>query len=152
MLFRDLLLIMTATFCFSIITNIQGKNKYFAALGGGIAWFFYSISINQLNFGIYSVLVASMAAGIYSEIMARVLKAPVTAFVICSIIPLVPGGAMYNTMFQAVEGNVEASISLGIQAIATAVYIAVGVFLITSSFRLFAIIKKKLEIKKHHPV
>ncbi len=155
MIFREFLLIMAATFCFSILCNIRGKNICFAALGGGITWIFYSYSTNQLHMGIYSVLAASMAAGIYSEIMARTLKAPVTAFVICAIIPLVPGGGMYHTMLQTVQGNVDASAALGLQTLATAAYIAVGVFVITSFFRMSAIVKKKLNLrtlKKHHPV
>lgn len=150
MIVVNFFLIMVATFCFSILFNIRGKKIFFTAFGGGITWLVYSISLNQLNFGIYSVLAASMAAGIYSEIMARVIKAPVTAFIICAIIPLVPGGAMYHTMFQTVQGNLEKSLSMGVQTLAIAAYIAVGVFLITSLFRLSAIIKKRFLIKKHH--
>jgi len=145
MFVRNLVLIMVATFCFSILFNIRGKNIFFTALGGGITWIFYSTSINLIQADIYAVFIAAIAAGIYSETMARVLKAPVTVFVICAIIPLVPGGAMYQTMLQTVQGNVSQSVSLGIHTLAIAGTIAIGIFVITSSFRLAALINKKIK-------
>ena len=143
MLLQNTILIMLATFCFSILFNIRGKNIFFTALGGGITWVFYSTFLNLLQVDIYAVFIAAMAAGVFSEVMARVLKAPVTVFVICAIIPLVPGGAMYQTMLQAVLGNVSQSVNLGIHTIAIAGTIAIGIFVITSSFRLAALINKK---------
>jgi uncharacterized membrane protein YjjB (DUF3815 family) len=148
MIVRNFILIMLATLCFSIIFNIRGKNIFFTALGGGITWIFYSTMMNMLNVDIYSIFAAAMAAGIYSEIMARVLKTPVTVFVICSIIPLVPGGAMYQTMLHTVQGNVADSLTLGIHTLAIAGTIAIGVFVITSSFRLAALINKNINLKK----
>lgn len=148
MIVRNFLLIMVATLCFSILFNIRGKNIFFAALGGGITWVFYSTSLSILNVDIYSIFIASMAAGIYSEIMARVLKSPVTVFIICSIIPLVPGGGMYHTMLQTVQGNVAASVNLGIHTLSIAGAIAIGVFVITSAFRMSALINKKINLKK----
>ena len=132
-----------ATFCFSILFNIRGKNIFFTALGGGITWVFYSTFLNLIKVDIYAIFIAAMAAGVFSEVMARILKAPVTVFVICAIIPLVPGGAMYQTMLQTVQGNVSQSVSLGIHTIAIAGTIAIGIFVITSSFRLAALINKK---------
>ena len=143
MFFRNTLLIMMATFCFSILFNIRGKNIFFTALGGGITWVFYSTFLNLIKVDIYAIFIAAMAAGVFSEVMARILKAPVTVFVICAIIPLVPGGAMYQTMLQTVQGNVSQSVSLGIHTIAIAGTIAIGIFVITSSFRLAALINKK---------
>jgi len=148
MIVRNFLLIMVATLCFSILFNIKGKNIFFAALGGGITWIFYSCSLSTFNVDIYSIFIASIAAGIYSEIMARVLKSPVTVFIICSIIPLVPGVAMYNTMLETVQGNVTTSVNLGIHTLAIAGTIAIGIFVITSSFRLSALINKKINLKK----
>ena len=71
--------------------NIRGKNLIIASLGGGVAWFTYLLSGRLQPSIVFSLFLASMVGSIYSEIMARIYKNPVTMFIICAIIPLVPG-------------------------------------------------------------
>jgi len=75
---------------------------------------------------------ASIIIGIYSEIMARILKSPVTTFAVCAMIPLVPGNGMYYTMYESVNGNAAKALSTGVQTMASAGAIAVGVLLVSS--------------------
>jgi len=122
-----------ATLSFSILANIRGKNLIFASLGGGFTWFIYLLTTNYIHTSyILCFFIASIFAAIYSEIMARILKTPVTTFVISAIIPLVPGGGMYYTMSESVQGNIDKSLNLGIQTLAIAGTIAIGVFLVSS--------------------
>ena len=88
-----------ATLGFGILFNIKGHKLFYAGLGGGISWFI-SLCCESLGFDtISSFFIASIIFSIYSEVMARVLKTPVTTLIICALIPLVPGGGMYYNMY-----------------------------------------------------
>ncbi|WP_139904405.1 threonine/serine exporter family protein [Clostridium thermarum] len=125
-----------ASLGFAIIFNIKGKNIIYASLGGGLGWLIY-IFCQEFNFSTTaSMFMASLAIGTYSEIMARVIKAPVTVFVVCALIPLVPGGGMYYTMLESITGNVDTALKLGIDTLSNAGALAVGVLLTSSISRL----------------
>ena len=102
-----------ATFGFCIAFNIRGKKIFFAALGGAISWFFYSLPLQMGLSEISSLLLSSIIFSIYSEVLARIFKTPVTTFVVCALIPLVPGSGMYYTMREAISGNISKSLELG---------------------------------------
>jgi uncharacterized membrane protein YjjB (DUF3815 family) len=87
---------------------------------------------------------AAVFACIYSEIMARILKTPVTTFIIGAIIPLVPGGNMYNAMFQYVQGNINQSLSIAFKTLAIAGSIAIGIFFASSIFKTSAFFNRKI--------
>jgi uncharacterized membrane protein YjjB (DUF3815 family) len=124
---------LIATFSFSILANIRGKNLVFASLGGGFTWFIYLLTTTYTHgSNVFCFFIASVFAAMYSEIMARILKTPVTTLVISTIIPLVPGSGMYYTMSESVQGNINTSLNLGIQTLAIAGTIAIGVFLVSS--------------------
>jgi uncharacterized membrane protein YjjB (DUF3815 family) len=144
MLLRNFLLICTATFGLSIIFNIKGKNLFFSALGSGMTWLAYSLALNSYSFSIYAVFLGSLAAGIYSEAMARIRKAPVTVFVICSIIPLVPGLKLLDAMLEVLKGNTDTAASNGVTVLITAGLIAIGLVVVSSSFRLAAFINRSI--------
>lgn len=74
--------------------------------------------------------------------MARILKTPATTFIIGAIIPLVPGGNMYNAMFQYVQGNINQSLLIAFKTLAIAGSIAVGIFFISSVFKASALFNR----------
>ena len=98
-------------------------------------------SINVSLFG------ASLAVSLLSEILARILKNPVTIYVIAGIIPLVPGGGMYNTMFESITGSPEKAMSLGFATLINAGSIALGIVFVSSIGRFLF---KKKEYKLLH--
>ncbi len=132
-----------ATLAFGIIFNIRGKNLVFASLGGGISWAVYLLSLKFFSSMIFAYFLAAAIVTLYSEIMARVLKTPVTTFVICAIIPVVPGGGMYNTMMESVKGNVQTALSMGVQTITIAGAIAVGILFISTIVKIVIINRNK---------
>lgn len=140
---------LIATFCFAVLSNTRGKNLIFCSIGGGISWFIYLFIYSYLHLSsILAYFIASLIGAIYSEILARLLKTPVTTFVIGSIIPLVPGGGMYNTMFETVQGNIDKSLRTGINTLAIAGTIAVGVFMVSSISKASTLFKRKIHLKK----
>ncbi len=130
---------------FGVLFNVRDKNLFFAALGGAVGWFFYSLTMNLSDSSILAMLIASISISIYAEIFSRVLKNPVTLFLVCSLIPLVPGSGMYYTVFEAVEGNVFGSLNNGIETLSLAGVIAVGIILVSTLSRLM----QKLKIRRN---
>lgn len=127
---------------FGVLFNIRDKNLIIASIGGALAWFTYLVSRNLQPSEIFSLFLAAMVVSIYSEVMARVFKTPVTIFIICGIIPLVPGGLMYFATLEAVKGNLELSMSKGIQTLFSAGAIAIGIVFVSSISTIFKKIKK----------
>ena len=134
-----------ATLGFGILFNIKGKNLFYAALGGGLSWFVSASFINNGFSVTSSFFLTSVIFSIYSEIFARILKTPVTTLVICALIPLVPGGGMYYTMYEAVTGNIMKSLELGIQTLANAGALSLGIILVSTVTRILLGAKKRKE-------
>ncbi|MBK5241614.1 threonine/serine exporter family protein [Clostridium sp.] len=133
---------------FGVLFNIRGKNLIIAAIGGGLSWFTYLLAGKLQPSLVFSLFVASLVGSIYSEIMARLRKSPVTIFIICSIIPLVPGSGMYYTTLEAVKGNFDASLSKGVVTLFSAGAIAIAIVFVSSISTILNKLKRKKKIKK----
>lgn len=127
---------------FGILFNIRDKNLIIASIGGGLSWFTYLLALRLQPSIVFSLFLASMVGSIYSEIMARLYKSPVTIFIICAIIPLVPGGGMYYATLEAVKGNFNAALSKGALTLFSAGAIAIGIVFVSSTSTIFKKIKK----------
>ncbi|MGL5379573.1 threonine/serine exporter family protein [Clostridium sp.] len=136
-----------ATLGFGILFNIKGKNLFFAAFGGALSWFIYLLCLELKFTTISSLFISSLIFSAYSEIFARVLKTPVTTLVICALIPLVPGGGMYYTMYEAITGNINQSLETGLTTLASAGTLALGVIFVSTSTRLIMSAKRRRERK-----
>lgn len=137
---------------FGIIFNIKGRNLFYSSLCGGIGWFVYLFSLTYISSNEnFNYFLAAIFISLFSEIAARVLKTPVLVFLVCGIIPLVPGGGMFYTMLETLKGNLDEALSLGSNTLMLAGSLATGIVLVSSSTKLFFNIKKIISIKiKNH--
>lgn len=94
---------------------------------------------------ILSLFISSVIFSIYSEVCARFLKTPVTTLVICALIPLVPGAGMYYTMYETITGNVSNALELGLNTIASAGTLALGVIFVSTITKQVTNLKKVRE-------
>lgn len=136
---------LLASLGFGILFNIKGKNLILAALGGAIGWFFYLLAIDHSCSKVFSLFIASLAVSIYSETIARIFKTPVTIFMICAIIPLVPGAGMYYTMYESISGDIWSFLSLCLETVSSAGAIAVATVLVTSTTKVIIETKKRYQ-------
>lgn len=90
---------------FSIRVNLKGIKLLFTALSGGLCWAFYLIGLHYTQSMLFSVFVAIILVCTYCEIVAPRLKTPVSVFVTCAIIPLVPGRGLFESMQYYLAGN-----------------------------------------------
>lgn len=138
----EVLATFLATIAFGILFNIHGKNLFFAGIGGGLGWFIYKVCLSLGFSVILSMFFGSIVISAYSEICARILKTPVTIIVVAALIPLVPGGGMYNTMYEAIQGDAMTTWNQAIMTISSAGALALGVLFVSSITRLIYTRKK----------
>lgn len=134
-----------AAFGFGIIFNIKGLKLIFSSIGGSLSWFCYLyLNTNGMSV-ILSLFISSIIFSIYSEICARYLKTPVTTIVICALITLVPGAGMYETMYQTILGNVSGALEIGLNTLASAGVLALGIIFVSTITRQVVNLKRVKE-------
>jgi len=121
---------------FAVVFNIKRQRLLFAGIGGFLSWAVYLLmgSLGVQDVACY--FISSVAVTIYSEVLARILKCPATLFLVVGTIPLIPGGALYNTMRCFMEGDLQAVSGRALTTVLIAVAIAVGMLCPMSLFQL----------------
>ena len=138
----ELLTAFIGTLGFALLFNLRGKKLIYASLGGMLAWMLY-LSLNMLihNEAIRYFIVAIISTS-YSEILARTLKTPASTFSILVLVPLVPGGALYNTVTLGLSGNTDAFFPKLIYTLELAVALSLGIVITTALFKNIKIRKR----------
>lgn len=124
-----------ASLGFGILFNIKGKKLILAGIGGSLGGVIYQLILEYTQSNMTAMFWASVAFSLYSEICARLCKSPVTTFIICALIPLVPGGGMYRMMLQAIQGNIDQALSISLETLSAAGVLAVGILLVSTLVR-----------------
>ena len=115
---------------FALVFGMRRRYLFAASLGALLGWGVYLLTEHFLSNSFLPPLLAAAFALSYSEIMAKALKTPATLFVVPAIIPLVPGGSLYETMSHVVRGEMELARSCGNATLSTALAIAVGISIV----------------------
>ena len=131
-----------ATMGFGVMFNIRGSKLIAASFGGALGFGVYSLCLNANLGDPLSLFIASGVFTLYGEILARKLKTPVTLFIVCALIILVPGGGMYRTMLAIIQGNLDNAVQIGLSALASAGSLALGTIFVSSLTKAAFIIKK----------
>ena len=115
-----------------------------ASAGAVVCWLLYLLG-GLSGFGsAWSALMASAAVYLLSYVFARWLKAPVSVFLIVSILPLVPGFNIYRTIYCMITGEGSTAEALA-ATLLMAGSIALGIFV---ADLLNDLIKKSIQKKK----
>lgn len=119
------------TLGFSLLFKSNPKRTFFNALGGTITCIVYVVCCELFEHEFMQNIFPALAATAYAEIMARVLKAPATPILACSIIPLVPGGKLYYTTYYFVVGQMSLFEYTLTQTLRIAAGLAVGIIIVS---------------------
>lgn len=126
-----------------------------AGISGMVSWIAYLIVWNEMPSTFVANLAAAAVATIYAETMARILKTPVTVFLITGIIPLVPGGNLYYTMNYVLAKQWHLFYLYGQKTMLIAVAVAAGIMTASSVYGICASVwkycKKRYEQSKNKP-
>lgn len=137
-----------ATLGFGILFNIKGQNLILAGIGGMIGSIVYTACLDVACNEVTSLFLASVAFSLYSEILARIRRTPVTTFIICALIPLVPGNGMYQTMKLAINQDAIGALQMGLDTMAYAGSLALGIIFVSTIMRFFLKRKGKFQTSK----
>ena len=127
-----LLTSLVGGFCFHMLFHGHIKDAGMGAVVCMGAWGFTMlfVALDWNEFAGY--FAGAVFATIAAEILARVYKCPATVFLIIGVIAMVPGGALYRTMFYAVSGDWGKFGMQGIKTFLYAVSIAAGIVIATA--------------------
>lgn len=117
---------------FSIRTNLKGLRVLFTAIGGGLCWVAYLIMLYYTKSILLSVFVSIILVCIYSEVVARKMMTPVSVFIICVIIPLVPGRSLYYSMRAYINGDTIGASKLILDTLLIAGTISIAIAIVAS--------------------
>ncbi|MBW6514695.1 MAG: threonine/serine exporter family protein [Candidatus Syntrophosphaera sp.] len=121
---------------FSIRVNLKGRKIFWLAFGGGLSWAFYLIILYFSKSLMFSIFGSVILVCSYSEIVARLLKTPVSVFVTCVIIPLVPGSSLYYMMRAYIAGNTALASEQGYKVLLISGTIAMAIAIVSSATNL----------------
>ncbi len=122
---------------FAMFFGVRSRKLWFSLLGGVLNWGLYLLAMKKMGLPATMAYALGAAAGtLYAEILARIVKTPVTVFVITSVIPMVPGGALYYTMLGLLQGDKATFVDRGLYTLSAAGAMALGIFAATMLFRL----------------
>ena len=129
----QLAMAFTGSAGFAILFQTKRRRILPAAFGGLLSWGIYLIFLHLTGMYFAACVIAAAGAAVYSEVMARLEKTPTTVFFISSVIPLIPGSALYYTVSSIVAGNRAQAESYGVRTVLYMVGIAVGVSLVNTA-------------------
>ena len=121
---------------FCLIFNIHGPGILICCFGGALGWLVYLLcSLFSPNV-ILCFLLAAIVITLYSEIMARIRRCPVTGYLVIALLPLVPGGGIYEAMLHCVRGDTQLFLSALVRTFGIAGALALGAVLGSSFTRI----------------
>ena len=124
-----------SSFGFAMMFGLRSKKLIYVAIGGALTWLSYLVSMKAGIDEIIAYAIAACLGTFFSEIMARIIKTPVTAFVIPVNIPLVPGASLYYSLLALLQKDYETYTLRGRYAAAVTVALAFGIFTGTMVFK-----------------
>ena len=100
-----LLSVIIAAVAFSILFSVRPKHLLIDAIGATATIIIYTfIEFRGLSL-FAAAFVSTVVAAIYSEGCARIGRAPTIVFLVPCLLPTIPGGALYRSMYNLLQGN-----------------------------------------------
>lgn len=132
---RETLIIVFSGFLgtigFSILFRSNRNRILCNAVGGALTCLVYVLCCNAFDNLFLQNFFPALFVSAYAEIMARLVKAPATPILACSIISLVPGGKLYYTTYYCVVGDMEKFNTTLMETLQIAAGLAVGIICIS---------------------
>ena len=114
-------------FSFAILFHAPRRSYLACAVCGAVAWGCYLLAAPMGLF--LATTLAAIVLTLLSRMLSIALKMPSTVFIVTGIFPLVPGAGIYHTAYALVSRNMEAFTLRGMQTLALAGAIALGILI-----------------------
>ncbi len=144
--------VILATIGYTMIYKAPRRVLLHCIIAALLGWYANDIANVYFNLGsIVAALVASMVVALYSEIMARVVKVPVSIIMIIGVLPLVPGSTIYFTIEALIQNELSNALSLGLEAIGIALALAMGMMVVSTFVQIYFKTLKFLRTNRKKP-
>lgn len=117
---------------FTLLYNTRGKRILIPSLGGAAFWGIYLIFLHYVKNEYLGFFAVAILITIYAEIWARILKTPATTVLMPTVIPFIPGGALYYAVSAALRMDMPVFAEKARLALGLAVALAAGIMVVTS--------------------
>ena len=135
MLFIKTYAAFSSIIAFSIIFDMPKNLLKYATLVGVLSWIIYSYLLYIKVDIVLQAFITGLVVAAMSHTLARILKAPVTMFLVPGILPLVPGGPIYRSVYYFINDNSNLGNMYFTQTLQIAGAIAMAIFIMDSVFR-----------------
>lgn len=125
-----------AIYAFAFFLVTPAAYRKCSAVAGLVGAMVYVIAEWKGAGAVVASFLSALAVALLSHGLARLLKAPVTIFLVAGILPTVPGAGMYQTVHYILEGNQQLTAYYLIQTLEIAGVIALAVFLVDTVFEI----------------
>ena len=137
----QIIMCLTGTLAFAVTMKAPKSTLKYIAIGSLIsASIERTLSLYTNDF--FSCLAAMIALNLFCETIARIIKEPTTVTLMPSTIPLLPGSAIYYTMFYAINGKKDLMIRSALSTLLAGLGIALGAVISSAAVKIFSIAKK----------
>ena len=132
---RMITLILTGTLgtlAFTLLFRMRKRLILWAVLCGFLTTALYVLCAQFMDHAFFQNLIPALFATAFAEVLARITKAPTTPYIACAIIPLVPGGALYYTMYHFILGEMDLFHEKLIETLRVSAGLAVGIICVSA--------------------
>ena len=115
---------------FSALFGAPRRCYFYCGLTGMMGWAVYlGVLQGGVQYVVAAAFLAALAVAAMSSVLAIVCRCPSTVFLICGIIPLVPGGGIFWTAYYLVGDQLRQAATTGFTALKVTIAIAGGIIL-----------------------
>lgn len=133
------------TMGFAVLFGTPRRYYLTCGLTGMVGWAVYIMLNSQFSLA-GAAFFGALAVALTSTLLAVWRKCPTTVFLICGIIPLVPGGSIFWTAYHLVANHLRLAATTGFTAIKVTIAIAGGIIIAAAIFNLIG--RKEKRMKK----
>ncbi|MBR1850076.1 MAG: threonine/serine exporter family protein [Bacteroidales bacterium] len=122
---------LVGTVGFAILFGAPRRYYIDCGLAGMAGWGVYIWMLRSGASPAGAAFCGALVVALVSNVMALLRRCPITVFLICGIIPLVPGGGIFWTAYYLVSNQLRLASSVGFVAIKVTIAIAGGIIIAT---------------------
>ena len=140
------LMTFLASLGFGIIFDLKGLKLLVAALNGMLGGIIYNLLLTSQG-EMMALFIASFSILVFAAIMARIIRCPTTILLISALVPLVPGGLMYETVLALIDNDMMLALSFALRTIYDVIAIVIGIVFASGLELLISRLYKKITIR-----
>ncbi len=129
----QLLAAFIGTVGFAILFGTPRRYYLDCGLTGMAGWAVYLAALASFSV-VGAAFLGALTVALLSHGLARWRRCPVTVFLICGIIPLVPGGGIFWTAYHLVNNHLPLAAATGFTALKVTIAIAGGIILVAGIY------------------